>query len=51
MEAGDTGVTDLLDTVHYEMDSMVHNDHGYKSARSSMIGEPVLEKELVGQST
>ena len=51
MEAGNTYVIDLLDTVHHEMDSVVHSDHVYKSAWSSVIGELVLEKESVGQST
>ena len=51
MEAGNTHVTDLLDTVHHEMDSVVHSDHVYNSVWSSVIGELVLEKESVGQST
>ena len=48
MEARDTCVTDLLDTVHHEMNSMVHSDHVYKSTWSSVIGKP--EEESVGQS-
>ena len=50
MEAGDTHVIDLLDTVHHEMVSMVHSDHVYDFAWSSVIGELVLEKDSVGQS-
>ena len=49
MEAGN--IHNLLDTVHHEMNSMVHSDHVYKSVWSSVVGEPVLEKESVGQST
>ena len=48
MEAGDTYIIDLLDTVHHEMDSMVYSDHVYNSVWSSVIGELVLEKESVG---
>ena len=29
MEARDTRVTDLLDTVHHEMDGMVHSGNVY----------------------
>ena len=50
MEAGNTRITDLLDTVHHEMDSVVHSYHVYKSVWSSVIREPVLEKKSVGQS-
>ena len=49
MEASDTHV--MLDTVQHEMDSMVHSDHVYNSVWLSVIGEPFLEKESVGQST
>ena len=49
MEA--SNIRNLLDTVHHEMDSMIHSDHVYKSLWSSVGGEPVLEKESVGQST
>ena len=31
MTAGDTGAADPLDTVHHEMDSVVHSHHFYKS--------------------
>ena len=31
MAAGDTCATDLVDTVHHEMDSAIRSDHFYKS--------------------
>ena len=47
MAAGDTPVADLSDTVHHEMDSMVHSHHAYKSVWSPIIGEQlILERSL-----
>ena len=34
MAAGDTHVEDPVDTVHYEMESVVHSHHVYKSVWS-----------------
>ena len=31
MAAGDTRAADPVDTVHHEMDSLVHSHHVYKS--------------------
>ena len=46
MAAVDTCVAHPLDTVHHEMDSMVHSHHVYKSVWLPVIGERlVLEKE------
>ena len=48
MAAGDASVADSLDTLHHEMDSVVHGHHVYKSVRSPVIGEQfILEKEPV----
>ena len=46
MDTGHTHVADLLDTVHREMDSVVHGHHVYKSVWLPVIGEQlILEKE------
>ena len=42
MAAGDTHVEDPLDTVHHEIDNMVHSRHVYKSVWSTIIGEQVI---------
>ena len=47
MTTSDTHVAVLLDTVCHEMDSMVHNNHTYKSVCSPIIGEQhILERSL-----
>ena len=42
MAAGDTHIADPLDTMHHEIDSMVHSHHVYKSVWSTIIGEQVI---------
>ena len=42
MAAGNTHVADPLDTVHHEMDSMVHSHHAYKSVWSPIIGKQLI---------
>ena len=42
MEARDTCAADLVDTVHREMDSAVHNHRFYKSVQLRVIGKQVL---------
>ena len=50
--AGDACVLDPLDTMHHEVNSiLVHSHHVYKSVRSLVVEQPVLEKEPDGQST
>ena len=53
MEAGDTHVADLVDTVHHEMDcSTVCSHRVYKSVYLPVIGEQLLlVKKPAGQST
>ena len=52
MAAGDIPVTDLLDTVHHEIDSTVRSHHIYKSVWLSVTGEHlIVEKEPANQST
>ena len=47
MAAGNTHVADPLDTMHHEMDSMVHSHHAYKSVWLPIIGEQLtLERSL-----
>ena len=44
--AGDACVADPLDTMHHEMDRMVHGHHIYKSVQLAVTGEQlVLEKK------
>ena len=46
MATGDACVSDLLDTVHHEMDNVVRGHHVYKSVWLPVIGEQlILEKE------
>ena len=46
MGTGDTCVADPLDTVHREIDSVVHGHHVYKSVWSPVTREQlILEKE------
>ena len=42
MTTGDTHIADPLDTMHHEIDSMVHSHHVYKSVWSTIIGEQVI---------
>ena len=42
MAAGDTHVADLLDTMHHEMNSIVHSHHAYKSVWLSIIREQLI---------
>ena len=42
MAAGNTHVVDSLDTIHHEMDSMVHSHHTYKSVWLPIIGEQLI---------
>ena len=51
MAAGDTRVADPVDTMHYEIDSAVHNHQVYKSVWSQIIEQLVLENEPASQST
>ena len=52
MVAGDTHVTDPVDTVHHEINSTVCNLRVYKSLWSSVIGKQlILAKEPASQST
>ena len=52
MAASDACVADPLDTVHYEMDSVTHIHHVYKSMWLPVIGEQlILEKEPAEHST
>ena len=47
MAAGDAHVAHPLDTVHHEMDSMVHSHHAYKSVWLPIRGEQlILERSL-----
>ena len=46
-DAGIACVADWLDTMHHEMDSMVHVHHVYKSGWSSVVEQLCLEKEPV----
>ena len=50
MEAGDTRVANLVDTVHHEIDSVVRNHCVYKSVWSPLTEQLTLEKEPVDQS-
>ena len=46
MAAGDVHKVDPPNTVHHEIDSVVHDHHVYKSVWSPVIGEQlILEKE------
>ena len=45
METGDTCVAELLDTVHHEMDSMIHGHHVYKSVWLPVIGKQLVLKK------
>ena len=40
MTAGKAHIADPLDTVHHEMDSMVHGHHVYKLVWLPVIGDP-----------
>ena len=52
MAAEDACVLDPLDTMHLEMNSMpVYSHHIYKSVRSLVIEQLVLEKEPDSRST
>ena len=52
MASGDARVVDLLDSVHYEMNSMIRSRHVYKSVRSPVITEQlILKKDPTCQST
>ena len=52
MVAGDTHVTDPVDTVHHEMNSAVYSHRVYKSLWSPVIGKQlILAKEPASQST
>ena len=42
MAAGDTHVADPLDTMHHEMNSIVHSHHAYKSVWLPIIGEQLI---------
>ena len=48
MVADNTHVADPLDTVHHEMDSMVHSHHAHKSMWLSITVEQlILERNLL----
>ena len=47
MAAGNTHVAYLPDTMHHEMDSMVHSHHAYKSVWSPITREQlILERSM-----
>ena len=52
MASGDAHVAVQLDSVHYEMNSMVRSHHVYKPVQSPVITEQlILKKEPTRQST
>ena len=44
LAAGDTHVADPLDTMHHEMDSIIHSHHAYKSVWLPIIGEQLIQE-------
>ena len=46
-DAGIAHVADWLDTMHHELDSVVHIHHVYKSVWSSVVEQLSLEKEPI----
>ena len=52
MAADNARVADPLDTVHHEINSVVHTHYVYKSVWSPVTAEQlILEKESAGKST